>query len=366
MEQSQGLAAALLHRRRAPILLAVAALYSVHEGAPAAWAAAPSLEGHRSALARPWTGDASRARTLLLSNVMEATPPIRFEDDDERFVAPKSRRIGAGVFGVARALSHLLLIFGCGAVLLPIIWASLAFVKRRDPVGRKLVDRIIHVWSKAAVWPFFRVTVKGRENLPPDNQAVVYVANHQSFMDILSSYHLSKPFKFVSKASITKIPVVGQAMKAAKTITIEREDRRSQMQAFRTCVDTLKAGTSIFVFPEGTRSPDGSLINFKKGPFSMARRAGVPMVPITIKGTNAMMPSKKEYLMYTSKAGVELVVHPMVSAKEVQSMDEGELVKSVRGIIESALPPALRKPELAGARERPATEPDSTVSEVPS
>ncbi|CAK9034890.1 1-acyl-sn-glycerol-3-phosphate acyltransferase BAT2 [Durusdinium trenchii] len=165
--------------------------------------------------------------------------------------------------------------------------------------------------------PFFRVTITGKENLP-DDEACVYVANHQSFMDILSAYQLFKPFKFISKASILKFPLIGWVMRRAKTITIEREDRKSQLKTFRDSVDALKDGNSLFVFPEGTRSSDGRLLPFKRGPVSMAKRAKVPIVPMTILGTGRIMPSKKEYLLYQNNAGVKIIVHPKVPVQEVE------------------------------------------------
>jgi len=287
-----------------------------------------------------------RGRPHLQASVVQDGPSIRFEGEDlDRFAPPKQRRRGSGVIAVIRAVSFALTLYGLGMIFCLAIAVALPFVKRWDPRQRKLTDRLIQYWSKLLTWSFFKTRVYGRENLPPVDQAVVFVANHQSFMDILSSYHLSHPFKFVSKAEILKIPAVGFAMKATKTLTIKREDRRSQLQAFRECVDTLKNGTSIFVFPEGTRSKDGALIDFKKGPFAMAKRAKTPIVPITINGTGRIMPSKREYLMYCSRAGVQIVVHPMVSAEDVQKASDKELQDRVRGTIESAMPPSLRRGE---------------------
>ncbi|CAE7563745.1 LPAT1 [Symbiodinium pilosum] len=238
-------------------------------------------------------------------------------------------------------------IFSLSAWVVPAILLGLPVVKRKDPKSRKYVDGVIGVWSKMTTWPFFKVKVKGRENLPPEDQAVVYAGNHQSFMDILSCYHLNKPFKWVSKASILKIPVIGWAMKRANTITIEREDRRSQMEAFRRCISTLQEGTSIFIFPEGTRSADGALLKFKKGPVSMAKRAKVPIIPVTILGTGRMMPSKKEYLLYHSRPGVEIIVHPPMSAQEVQDTPDADTLLKLRQTIESALPLQLQKGTVA-------------------
>lgn len=260
----------------------------------------------------------------------------------ERFVAPARRWPGASIIACTRALGFVVLLYGLGIIFAPLIALTLPVVKRRDPNQRCLTDRLIAMWSKTLLWPFQRVTVRGIENLPAAGQGCVLVSNHQSFMDILSLYHLNHPFKFVSKKSILKIPVVGFAMKATNTITLEREDSGSQMKVFRNCVGVLKKGVKIFIFPEGTRSKDGRLLDFKKGPFSMARRAKVPILPITINGTGRIMPSKKEYLIYFSRAGVEIVIHPMIPAEEVIAADDKDLQAGVRSTIESAMPPSLR------------------------
>lgn len=269
---------------------------------------------------------------------------LRAVDEMTRFMRPDSRTIGHRPIALVRAFLLLLSIYVLGITLFcPIIAVSLPFVKKQDPVGRKFIDGILRLWSRLAILPFFKVKMTGAENLPPPEQTVVYVANHQSFMDILSSYHLHRSYKFISKASILKIPIVGWAMRKARTLTLDREDRKSQLKTFRDSVEALKSGTSLFVFPEGTRSKDGRLLPFKKGPFSMAKKAGVALVPITIRGTGRLMPTGKEgILLFHSFAGVELVVHPTVSAQAVQDMPDAELVASVRNTIESALPPSLR------------------------
>jgi len=268
-------------------------------------------------------------------------------EDLEQFTLPEKRVPGHAVLAVFRALGLMTTIFSLSVWVVPAILAGLPAVKRKDPLRRKYVDRVISVWSQMTTWPFFKVQVKGRENLLHEDQAVVYCANHQSFMDILSCYHLSMPFKWVSKASILKIPVIGWAMKRASTITVERDDRRSQVATFRQCIASLKEGVSIFIFPEGTRSFDGALLEFKKGPFSMAKKANVPIVPVTIRGTGRLMPSKKEFFLFRNGPGVEVVVHPPVSAQEVQDTPDAELLLNVRQTIESALPARLQKGTVA-------------------
>lgn len=273
-----------------------------------------------------------------------ASGKVISQSDADAFLVPPSRRFGHAPFAVLRAVGLLVTLFGAGFGALAVMLLAFPRITKKDPTARKFFDRVIQCWSAITVWPFFKVKIVGRENLPPEDQTCVYVANHNSFMDILAAYHLNRPFKFVSKASILKIPIVGWAMKWARMITIDRDDKRSQLDTFRKCVDALKKGTSIFIFPEGTRSPTGALIDFKKGPFAMAKKASVPIVPITILGTSRLMPSKKEYFLYRSAVGAQLIIHPAVSAEDIKAKPDDEIVAQVRQSIESGLPTSLQRP----------------------
>jgi 1-acyl-sn-glycerol-3-phosphate acyltransferase len=113
------------------------------------------------------------------------------------------------------------------------------------------------LWAIASTLPFYRVEIRGAEHLPPPGQAVVFVANHQSFMDIYSLFYLRRAFKFISKTSNFLIPIVGWSMFLTGHVPLQRMDRRSQMQCLNTCMDLLQKGCSVLFFPEGTRSKDG-------------------------------------------------------------------------------------------------------------
>ncbi|CAI5537518.1 unnamed protein product [Closterium sp. Naga37s-1] len=136
--------------------------------------------------------------------------------------------------------------------------------------------------------------VVGVENLPPADAPAVYVANHQSFLDIYTLFQLRRPFKFISKTSNFLIPIVGWSMFLTGHVPLKRMDKRSQMECLKKCLELLQQGTPVLFFPEGTRTKDGKLSDFKKGAFSIAAKAGVPVVPITLIGTGALMPSGLE------------------------------------------------------------------------
>merc|ERR1712087_415351 len=154
------------------------------------------------------------------------------------------------------------------------------------------------------------VSAEGLEKLPPPEEAELYVPNHCSFLDIFAlSGYLPRRFKYVSKIEILRIPLIGWAMQFAKHIAIRRTDRASQLATFKDAVACLQGGSSLVTFPEGTRSKDGRIMAFKKGPFTMAARAKVRVVPISIIGTHIFQPPGSVFPLARPR-GVRLIVHP--------------------------------------------------------
>jgi 1-acyl-sn-glycerol-3-phosphate acyltransferase len=135
-----------------------------------------------------------------------------------------------------------------------------------------------------------KVTVEGLENLPK-NGSFVLAANHQSAADILILLaYLPCYFKFVAKRELFKVPLFGTYLRLAGYIPI---DRQSNLKAHKTLYDTsklIRAGDSVLIFPEGTRTRNGKLGPFKRGSLVIAQQAGVPIVPVAICGSFSIMP----------------------------------------------------------------------------
>jgi len=216
------------------------------------------------------------------------------------------------------------------------LW-SVAFDKER----RRAMDFIVALWARLSMIACFaKVKVNGVENLPPPGEAVMYVPNHSSFLDIyVLSAFLPRRFKYISKVEILRIPLIGWAMSWAKHIAIRRMDRASQIQTLKDAVDTLKAGNSLVTFPEGTRSKDGRVIDFKKGPFTMAARAGVRVVPISIVGTHPYMPAA-DFAPRALPRGITITVHPPLDAPPVKQEDA--TLQAAREAVLSALPEEMQ------------------------
>ena len=149
-----------------------------------------------------------------------------------------------------------------------------------------LYDEAGRRWARGLLWGA-GVTVRtaGFEHIPR-NRPVVYVANHQSFFDILAlAATVPGQMRFVAKREMAKIPILGAAMKAAGQIFIDRQNRARAFEAYEEAAQAVSAGLNAVVFAEGTRSRTGELQPFKKGPFVFAIASAVPIVPVYCAGT---------------------------------------------------------------------------------
>jgi 1-acyl-sn-glycerol-3-phosphate acyltransferase len=157
-----------------------------------------------------------------------------------------------------------------------------------DPDRRVLhafVCRSCHAYLH--VNPLWRVRVEGRERIP--RGASVLVVNHQSMADVAACMGLHRPFKFVSKASLFSLPVVGWAMWMLRYVRLERGRPHSTRAMLDECRHWLRRGMAVLMFPEGTYAPGGALLHFKPGAFILARDERVPLVPVLLSGTRALV-----------------------------------------------------------------------------
>jgi len=179
-----------------------------------------------------------------------------------------------------------------------------------------------------------RLTVEGREHLPADG-AVIYMPNHQSNFDILALYAgLPGQFRWLAKEELFHIPLFGLAMRRTGYIAIDRSDRRKALVSMAEAARRIVAGASVIVFPEGTRSPDGRLLPFKKGGFMLALQSQAPIVPVAIDGTLQIMPKHSRRIR-----GGEIAVRifPTVETAGKKAADRDALMAEVRRPIAEAL-----------------------------
>ena len=146
-------------------------------------------------------------------------------------------------------------------------------------------------WANSILWVArAKITVSGAEKLDP-NRSYIYMPNHQSNADIpLLLGRLPMQFRWLAKAELFKIPIFGRAMRGVGYISIDRSNRKSAFESLKRAAQTIRNGTSVLIFPEGTRSRDGNILPFKKGGFVLSVDSGVPIVPIIIRGTREIIP----------------------------------------------------------------------------
>jgi 1-acyl-sn-glycerol-3-phosphate acyltransferase len=209
--------------------------------------------------------------------------------------------------------------------------ASVAAIlaERLHPGGYSAV-RVMGWWGRAFVrlggWAF---RVEGMENLP--SGGAVLVANHQSVVDIpmlLTAF--PRPVRFLAKRELGEIPLLGKAMAAAGNLFIDREDPRDAVRMMREAVARLRDGWLVVVFPEGTRSGDGSIGEFRSGAFYLGRKSGAPVVPVYIDGGHRAIP-KGDFRVRAAELLVRVL--PPLSTDEKAGGSEERIAAAVRARI---------------------------------
>ena len=199
---------------------------------------------------------------------------------------------------------------------------------------------VVHKLSKWLTDAFFgfglvmKRKVEGIENLDPKGTYVM-VLNHNSMVDILSIYNLPLVFKWVSKREVYRIPIVGRLLLAHGDIVINRASTKEAMQLVHTRgKQWLAKGASVAIFPEGTRSKDGEIHNFKAGAFILAKDAEVPILPIVLDGTDRVV--RKGFFMNWSNR-ITIKILPPVSKQDVVERPIKEVMAEVRDNMVNAL-----------------------------
>ncbi|MBI5235838.1 MAG: 1-acyl-sn-glycerol-3-phosphate acyltransferase [Deltaproteobacteria bacterium] len=175
------------------------------------------------------------------------------------------------------------------------------------------------------------VTVRGAENIPA-GKPIILLSNHQGAFDIPALQGcLPLQFRWVAKKSLFSIPVIGWSMRFAGYIGIEREHGSKAYRSIVSAAKKIQAGTSVLVFPEGTRSVSGELLPFKRGAFMLAVKSGALVIPVAITGTRDIM--KKHGLLITPHSVTITIGRPI----ETSGMDEKMLSDETRRMIEDIL-----------------------------
>lgn len=234
------------------------------------------------------------------------------------------------------------LVNGVFAVGWSVGWISSAIGKSIVTGDPGVVNAWTHRWATglARGWNM-HVRAFGREHIDPDG-TYVFMSNHQSHVDIIALFcGLPVLPGFLAKKELHKIPFLGAAMDHGGHVFIDRQNRNEALQAIEEAAVQVHEGKSIVIFPEGTRGDGMYVYKFKKGGFHLAKKAGVPLVPVGVRGTAKILPKGSPALR---GGAVEVHIGEPIDPATIESLPLEALMERVRSAISdlAGLPPADR------------------------
>jgi 1-acyl-sn-glycerol-3-phosphate acyltransferase len=178
------------------------------------------------------------------------------------------------------------------------------------------------------------VRVVGVENIPAG--VCIFASNHASNLDpVALTPNIPRRVALLAKKEVFKIPVLSKAIRLAKLVPVDRSDSEAAAESVDLAIKYLKEGLSFCVYPEGTRSRDGRLLPFKRGTFVMALRAGVPVVPVSLAGTQNLM-RKGDWRIYPGEVTVRFGAAVSTEGYAMEQRDE--LRRVVQDVVALGLP----------------------------
>ena len=172
-----------------------------------------------------------------------------------------------------------------------------------------------------------KVNVDGLENIERAEPRI-YMSNHQSYFDIFALLGgLPGDFKFLLKQELMKIPLLGITMRRAGYISIDREDARKAIISMNSAAEKIKSGSSVLIFPEGTRSGDGMVGSFKKGGFHLALKSGCDIVPVAIVNSKRIVPKGS---LRINRGTIDMNIGIPIPVKDYSKKDINKLIERTR------------------------------------
>ncbi len=202
---------------------------------------------------------------------------------------------------------------------------------------REKTDRRLSEWAHQAFHlADGRVEVKGLEDHVDPERSYLLMSNHQSAYDIWALFvAFPHTMRMIAKRSTFSLPIMGNAMRVAGFVEIDRRDHDKALAALERAKQAMASGISIWIAPEGTRSDDGKLLPFKSGGFMMALQVGCPILPVSIEGTREILPAK-DYRVRKGKTA-RITFHAPIDPSDYTDRRDA-LMNDVRSAIASALP----------------------------
>ena len=232
------------------------------------------------------------------------------------------------------------------AVVTPISMAVACMRSFYDRTGNAS-HRMARIWARTILWVSrVRVEVIGSENLDP-TATYIFAANHTSVYDILALLaHLPVQFRWLAKKELFRIPFFGTGMRMCGYIPIDRSNPRQSVRSLNEAAARIRAGASVVIFPEGTRSTDGVIAPFKRGGFTLAARAGQPVVPLSISGAHRILQTKSLKL---HPGCIKMVLGKPVTLEGQGRAGQDRLMETVRNAVLAGYDPDYGAPRAIGS-----------------
>jgi len=192
---------------------------------------------------------------------------------------------------------------------------------------------IFWAWHYQSLIVFWKIRFEGREKIPW-KRPVVMVSNHRSLVDILALYKIRRPFKWTSKTENFRLPFVGMVLALSRSIRVDRESLRSGARFISRAEEEIKRGSSILLFPEGTRSKSKEMRPFKEGAFLLAKKSACPVIPIVLTGSETALPYRNWIL---GRSHIRIRVLEEIPASRVAELELKELMALVRARMEEGI-----------------------------
>ncbi len=197
-----------------------------------------------------------------------------------------------------------------------------------------IYDVLPRVWARAALWAAgVTVRLRGLDRLVPGD-TFIFLCNHVSLFDIPALVGWLPRNNFVAKAELFKIPVFGQGIRVLGTVPIERENQKAAFSSYETAAARIRGGSSVVVFPEGTRGREYPIRPFKKGPFVLAIKAGAPIVPVVVYGTIEILPKGR---LLVHPGVIDVYVMDQISTTGLEYEDRDVLAQTVHDKMQTVM-----------------------------
>ena len=225
--------------------------------------------------------------------------------------------------------------FAIAVLLLP-AFAIVALIHRSTDPTMRARGRMMRFFGRftSSVTPMWRFSVDGDAPADIATRGYVVISNHESTADPFLLTHLPFDMRFIAKEELFRLPLIGWLMRLSGDIPLRRGDGASVRAMLEACRTTLRHGLSVFIFPEGTRSPDGSLLPFKDGAFSLAIETGAPLLPLALAGTRSCRPKGS---LWFGQARARVRVLQPIPTEGLTLADLPALKERARRMMEAAL-----------------------------